>query len=85
MKLFTQSGRFIATLALLLGATASSQAQEANLVTNILEIQQYERAIHIMAMLLIGFGFLMVFVRKYFGMNGHKQAGQTIRVSPFRP
>ncbi|MBK7213283.1 MAG: ammonium transporter [Bacteroidales bacterium] len=65
MKLFTQSGRFIATLALLLGATASSQAQEANLVTNILEIQQYERAIHIMAMLLIGFGFLMVFVRKY--------------------
>lgn len=65
MKVFSKSGRFIATLALLLGATASSQAQEANLVTNILEIQQYERAIHIMAMLLIGFGFLMVFVRKY--------------------
>ena len=65
MKLFNRSGRFIATLALLLGVTASSQAQEANLVTNILEIQQYERAIHIMAMLLIGFGFLMVFVRKY--------------------
>ena len=27
--------------------------------------QRYNRAIHIMAMLLIGFGFLMVFVRKY--------------------
>jgi len=27
--------------------------------------QKYDRAIHIMAMLLVGFGFLMVFVRKY--------------------
>ena len=27
--------------------------------------QKYNRAIHIMAMLLLGFGFLMVFVRKY--------------------
>lgn len=29
------------------------------------EVQQYYRAIHIMVMLLIGFGFLMVFVRGY--------------------
>lgn len=29
------------------------------------EVQKYERAIHIMAMLLVGFGFLMVFVKKY--------------------
>jgi len=29
------------------------------------EAQQYDRAIHIMAMLLIGFGFLMVFLKKY--------------------
>lgn len=36
-----------------------------NDLTSILEVQQYDRAIHIMAMLLIGFGFLMVFVRKY--------------------
>jgi ammonium transporter Rh len=28
-------------------------------------VQQYDRAIHIMAMLLIGFGFLMVFIKKY--------------------
>ncbi len=34
-------------------------------IANILEIQQYNRAIHIMAMLLIGFGFLMVFVKMY--------------------
>jgi ammonium transporter Rh len=31
----------------------------------ILEVQKYVRAIHIMAMLLMGFGFLMVFVKKY--------------------
>lgn len=31
----------------------------------IVEVQQYTRAIHIMVMLLLGFGFLMVFVRKY--------------------
>lgn len=29
------------------------------------DVQKYYRAIHIMAMLLLGFGFLMVFVRKY--------------------
>jgi ammonium transporter Rh len=31
----------------------------------IIEVQKYVRAIHIMAMLLLGFGFLMVFVKKY--------------------
>lgn len=31
----------------------------------ILDALKYFRAIHIMAMLLLGFGFLMVFVRKY--------------------
>ncbi len=34
-------------------------------LSSILEVQQYYRAIHIMAMLLVGFGFLMVFVKKY--------------------
>ncbi len=34
--------------------------------TNTVEnVQKYERAIHVMAMLLVGFGFLMVFVRRY--------------------
>lgn len=44
-----------------------SLAQET-LKTNpqsIIEVQQYERSIHIMAMLVVGFGFLMVFVKKY--------------------
>jgi len=31
----------------------------------VIEAQMYNRAIHVMAMLLIGFGFLMVFVRGY--------------------
>ena len=34
-------------------------------VASILEFQQYDRAIHIMAMLILGFGFLMVFVKNY--------------------
>ena len=38
-------------------------ANEAN--SSIVDDQQYNKAIHIMAMLLVGFGFLMVFVRKY--------------------
>jgi len=32
---------------------------------DIIEVQKYNRAIHIMAMLLAGFGFLMVFVKRY--------------------
>ena len=32
---------------------------------SIVGVQKYDRAIHIMAMLLVGFGFLMVFVRQY--------------------
>lgn len=53
---------------LLLVATLRSYASEATGIGNlsaILEVQQYNRAIHIMAMLLVGFGFLMVFVKKY--------------------
>lgn len=42
-----------------------AQNTDASQISNILQVQQYERAIHIMAMLLIGFGFLMVFVKKY--------------------
>ena len=42
-----------------------AQGLESSGASSILEIEQYGRAIHIMAMLLIGFGFLMVFIRKY--------------------
>ena len=36
-----------------------------NAVTALRDVQQYNFAIHILAMLLVGFGFLMVFVRNY--------------------
>ena len=42
-----------------------AQSVEQSQISSILEVQQYNRAIHIMAMLLLGFGFLMVFVKKY--------------------
>ncbi len=34
-------------------------------LSSVVEVQKYYRALHIMAMLLVGFGFLMVFVRRY--------------------
>jgi ammonium transporter Rh len=42
----------------------SSQNPSSEL-SSILDVQMYSRSIHIMAMLLVGFGFLMVFVKKY--------------------
>lgn len=59
--------KFVALALLLLGSSISVFAQEVtnSNLTSFLEIEQYNRAIHIMAMLLIGFGFLMVFIKKY--------------------
>lgn len=37
----------------------------ADSLDSVVDVQKYNRAIHIMAMLLVGFGFLMVFVKKY--------------------
>ncbi|MHC5060576.1 MAG: ammonium transporter family protein [Planctomycetota bacterium] len=34
-------------------------------LSSVVNVQKYNRSIHIMAMLLVGFGFLMVFVKKY--------------------
>jgi ammonium transporter Rh len=45
--------------------TFAQEATTGGLAPAIMNDQRYNRAIHIMAMLLIGFGFLMVFVRKY--------------------
>jgi len=36
-----------------------------DMINEVIEVQKYARAIHIMAMLLVGFGFLMVFVKHY--------------------
>ena len=37
----------------------------ADSLESVVAVQKYNRAIHIMAMLLVGFGFLMVFIKKY--------------------
>lgn len=65
MKNFTR--RFSALFIFLLVSALTVCGQEAKSpgISSILEVQQYNRAIHIMAMLLVGFGFLMVFVKKY--------------------
>jgi ammonium transporter Rh len=60
--------RILAALALTIAtpiATFASNATVNGLAPGIINDQRYNRAIHIMAMLLVGFGFLMVFVRKY--------------------
>ena len=43
----------------------SSMESQASLLTDVVNVQRYNRSIHIMVMLLGGFGFLMVFVKKY--------------------
>jgi ammonium transporter Rh len=55
----------LAILMLCCSVQLFAQQNESSTVSSILQVQQYDRAIHIMAMLLIGFGFLMVFVRMY--------------------
>ena len=59
--------KFLSCAILFLGSSITVFGQEFNHsdISTIFEIQQYNRAIHIMAMLLIGFGFLMVFIKKY--------------------
>jgi ammonium transporter Rh len=49
----------------LLTSLSATAALASGDLESIVEVQMYNRAIHIMAMLLIGFGFLMVFVRGY--------------------
>ena len=59
--------KFLSCAILFLGSSITVFGQEFNHsdISTIFEIQQYDRAIHIMAMLLLGFGFLMVFIKKY--------------------
>jgi ammonium transporter Rh len=56
---------FLSLLFFGLAAGGFAQGNVKSEVTAILEFQQYDRAIHIMAMLILGFGFLMVFVKNY--------------------
>ena len=77
MSLFSRRIVVIGMLAVVMGLFASGAlASELTLPSapaikapavpaDIENVQQYNRAIHVMAMLLVGFGFLMVFVKKY--------------------
>jgi ammonium transporter Rh len=55
----------LATLLLTIGGVAFASEMPGSSLTALTDVQKYERAIHIMAMLIVGFGFLMVFVKKY--------------------
>ena len=60
--------KFIILTFLLLIAVNVSFATEPTInsqLEDVIQVQKYFRAIHIMAMLLLGFGFLMVFIKKY--------------------
>jgi ammonium transporter Rh len=46
-------------------ATIAAEPASSSAVSDLQQVEQYNFAIHILAMLLVGFGFLMVFVRKY--------------------
>ena len=46
------------------GISFAADLSGSNLAA-VTDVQKYNRAIHIMAMLLVGFGFLMVFVKRY--------------------
>lgn len=59
--------RWMLAISLLFGALVafSSVCWAADFFDSVVDVQKYNRAIHIMAMLLVGFGFLMVFVKRY--------------------
>ena len=50
---------------LLISGNIKAQGISGETIAHLTDVQKYYRAIHVMAMLLVGFGFLMVFVRKY--------------------
>lgn len=56
---------FGAMLILLLTSGILWCAESSNMLDAVTNVQKYNRSIHIMAMLIAGFGFLMVFVKKY--------------------
>ncbi len=56
---------FVVPFSVLIAVGRSLGADAPVHLSDVVNVQKYFRAIHIMAMLLAGFGFLMVFVRKY--------------------
>ncbi len=56
---------FIITLLTISGTSFAVDLATSSELNDVINVQKYFRSIHIMAMLLVGFGFLMVFVKKY--------------------
>jgi ammonium transporter Rh len=55
----------VISMSLFFASTGVCFAQDNSSISSLIEVQKYNRAIEIMAMLLVGFGFLMVFLRRY--------------------
>ena len=60
-----RAGLGIAGLCLLGSEAWAGEGGLAPIVNEVQQVAQYNYAIHILAMLLVGFGFLMVFVKRY--------------------
>ena len=65
MKNCTKNVLLFAVSILAVCGTAFAAENPGTTISALSDVQKYNRAIHIMAMLLVGFGFLMVFVKKY--------------------
>ena len=65
MKNCIKNVLFFTVLMISLCGTVCAAENTGTTLAALSDVQKYERAIHIMAMLLVGFGFLMVFVKKY--------------------
>lgn len=55
----------LAVLAALSGNSWGAEGGAGTTLESITNVQKYNRGIHVMAMLMVGFGFLMVFVKRY--------------------
>jgi len=56
---------FIFCFSIFFSVISAAQEETSTDIHSVVEVQKYNRSIHIMAMLLAGFGFLMTFVRGY--------------------
>jgi ammonium transporter Rh len=65
MHLSSSVGKALALLLLTPALSAAQGAAPGDIANTVREVQQYGFAIHILAMLLVGFGFLMVFANRY--------------------
>ncbi|MBU0664235.1 MAG: ammonium transporter [Proteobacteria bacterium] len=65
MRNYLKALSLLTTVVLTIGGVAHAAEIPGSSLAALTDVQKYERAIHIMAMLLVGFGFLMVFVKKY--------------------